>query len=57
MLHKSKFYLLPCALIIILYGDIDAPKQMASRYVPKKQNPLVDPGLFIGGQDVARGVL
>jgi hypothetical protein len=30
---------------------------MDNRFISKKQSPLVDPGLFIGGQDVARGVL
>jgi hypothetical protein len=57
MLHKRKFYLLPCALIIIRYGHIGALQQMDNRFISKKQSPLVDPGLFIGGQDVARGVL
>jgi len=51
------FYLRQCALIIIRYGHIGALQQIAYRFIPKKQSPLVDPGLFIGGQDVARGVL
>jgi uncharacterized membrane protein len=36
MLHISKYYLRPCALIIIVYGDIRALQQISDRLIPKK---------------------